>query len=62
MDKMTNEEKLNQIIKADLGWTRDQYVEKYPGFSSEEYDKLINKGEANEPSRKSILSFTKADD
>ena len=58
---MTNEEKLNQIIKAELGWTRDQYVEKYPGFSSEEYDKLINKGEANEPSRKSVFSFTKAD-
>jgi hypothetical protein len=58
---MTNEEKLNQIIKADLGWTRDQYVEKYPGFSSEDYDKLTNKGEANEPSRKSIFGTTKAD-
>jgi hypothetical protein len=52
-----NQSKFEAIKKASLECTKEEYAETYPSLTEEQITILI-KGEADEPSRKSVQSST----
>lgn len=55
-----NENKFKSIKDRAAGLTAAQYALAYPALTEAQI-KILTQGEANEPSRKSLFSFTKAD-
>jgi len=54
------ESKFKNLVASKFEMTEEEWRVAYPEVTDEQIKTLI-KGEANEPSRKSIFSFTKAD-
>jgi len=54
------ESKFKNLVASKFEMTEEEWRVAYPELTDEQIKTLI-KGEANEPSRKSIFSFTKAD-
>ena len=52
-----NQSKFEAIKKASLGYSKERYVESYPQLTEEQII-ILTKGEADEPSRKSVQSST----
>jgi hypothetical protein len=52
-----NQSKFEAIKKASLEYTKEEYAEAYPSLTEEQITTLT-KGEADEPSRKSVQSST----
>ena len=55
-----NEAKFKSILDRNAGLSAEQYAKAYPQLTDEQIT-ILTTGEANEPSRKSLFSFTKAD-
>ena len=53
-----NQSKFEAIKKASLGRTAEQYAEAYPQLTEEQII-ILTKGEADEPSRKSVQSSSR---
>jgi len=56
-----DEKKFNSIKERAAGLSTEQYAEAYPQLTEAQIT-ILTQGEANEPSRESVFSFTKADD
>jgi|FLOH01.1.fsa_nt_gi hypothetical protein len=58
-----NEAKFKSILDRNAGLSAEQYAKAYPQLTDEQITILTTTttGEAYEPSRKSLFSFTKAD-
>ncbi len=56
-----DEKKFNSIKKRAAGLTAAEYAKAYPQLTEDQI-KLLTQGEADEPSRKSVFSFTKTND
>jgi len=54
------EDKFNTIKSRDAGLSAEEYAFSYPELTEEQIDILTN-GAKDEPSKKSVFSFTKAD-
>lgn len=52
------DKKFNSILDRKAGLTAKQYAYAYPQLTEEQIT-ILTTGEANEPSRKSLFSFTK---
>ena len=53
-----DEDKFNAIKKRAAGLTAEQYATAYPVLTEAQI-KILTQGEAHEPGRKSLFSFTK---
>lgn len=54
-------EKFDNILAANLDLTEQEWRTSYPELTDEQIVTLLKGDKADEPSRKSIFSFTKAD-